>query len=178
MRGNILIASDHTVSGSVVKPPKEEKKVNNVLVDAEIEKIVPESKSYSWTEYEKVIQRLKATINDPSLAEHIAYECYSQAKDGELCVKHLVGVSNAESTMFGSCGSNCFWVMVRSKANTYSLKTYADRKYGITHRVQLYVKLWRSKRTTAQKRLEGNYCTSECKFWVGNFNAAVEKLWL
>lgn len=137
------------------------------------------SAGYEWeTEYERVINRIKATINDPELADHIAWECYSKTVNPKLCVNNVVGVSNSETTMFKNCstGNNCFWVMQRQSDWSYKLRNYESKKASISAWVELYNRLGWYNRTTAQARLDGNYCTSECKFWIGNYNRAVEKL--
>ena len=46
-RSHILIASDHRVNTPSVVKPIEEKKVNNVIVEAEPTKVIRDQKSYS-----------------------------------------------------------------------------------------------------------------------------------
>lgn len=137
------------------------------------------SAGYEWeTEYERVVNRLENTINDASLSEHIAWECYAHTDNPKLCVKNMVWVSNSEWTLFRNCstGNNCFGVMQRQSDWSYKLRVYANKKESISAWIELYNKLGWYKRTTAQARLDGNYCTSSCSYWIGNYNKAVEQL--
>lgn len=173
-RGN-RTRSTYTLFSAVAKPIAKKPTVSTTKTVS----LWQVSAGYEWeTEYERVINRIKVTINDPELADHIAWECYSKTKDPKLCVRNMIGVSNSETTMFRSCssGNNCFGVMQRQSDWSYQLRNYESKKASITAWVELYVRLWRDKRTTAQARLDGNYCTSSCSFWIGNYNRAVEKL--
>ena len=170
-------SSTNTLFSQVAKPTVKPTKVTPTKT-VWIQQV---SAGYEWeTEYERVINRRKATINDPELADHIAWECYANTKDPKLCVKNMIWVSNSETTMFRSCsrGNNCFGVMQRQSDWSYKLRTYESKKASISAWVELYNRLGWYNRTTAQARLDGNYCTSVCATRIQNYNYAVLLLWI
>lgn len=82
--------------------------------------------------------------------------------------------------MFKNCstGNNCFGVMGRRADWSYFLRTYETKKHSITDRIKMYERLNWQVRVNADQWLKWNYCASECAFWTGHYNTAVNRLWI
>ena len=56
---------------------------------------------YTWEDTEKEIaEKLNSLIGDYSISYTIVHECSVQTSDYKQCIKNVLGVANAESSMF------------------------------------------------------------------------------
>ena len=74
---------------------------------------------YTWEDTEKdIAEKLSTLIGDYNISYTIIHECSTQLDDYKLCVKNLLGVANAESSMFKKWmnpSNNGFWWMYQWK---------------------------------------------------------------
>lgn len=113
---------------------------------------------------------------DLQLARSIEKLCKENTTDTNLCVKHIIWVSSAESSVFKRCShNNCFWLM-RCWKQWCSLRRYNSIAESIEDRLKVYNKNERQRRTTGQMWLNWKYCASACTYWIQNYNSAISKL--
>lgn len=126
------------------------------------------------TEEDVLIEKVNELVGNNSISEAIVQACMKHQEDYKLCIKNIIGVSNAESGIFKkgmSPTNNGFWRMYQWKKRKFS-----SVEDSIYKRVAMYTKNHWEKRGTWEAWLAGKYCTSECKYWVKNYNHAVNKL--
>lgn len=126
------------------------------------------------SEAEVLIEKVNELVGNNSISEAIVQACMKHQEDYKLCIKNIIGVSNAESGIFKngmSPTNNGFWWMYQWKKRKFS-----SVEDSIYKRVAMYTKNHWEKRGTWEAWLAGKYCTSECKYWVKNYNYAVNKL--
>lgn len=120
-------------------------------------------------------ERVDALVGDYNISSAIVEECTTQVPDDyKKCIKDLIWVSNAESTIFTKWmypSNNGFWLMYNGHKRKFS-----SIEESIKVWVSLYVKNNWVDRATAKDWLKWNYCTSECSHRTRNFNNAVKKL--
>lgn len=130
---------------------------------------------YTREDTEKeIIEKVNSLVGNESISTAIVKECANQTEDYKLCIKNIIWVSNAESSIFQkgmNPSNNGFWRMYKGKKRKFS-----SVEESIHLRVQMYVKNGREKRTTWDSRISGKYCTSQCTHWVKNYNSAIKKL--
>lgn len=130
---------------------------------------------YTWEDTEKEIaEKLNSLIGDYNISYAIIHECSTQTDDYKLCVKNILGVSNAESSMFKAGmkpTNNGFWRMYKWKKRKFSSVEESIKEW-----VAMYVRNNWGKRVTWKDRLAWKYCTSSCSGWVGAYNSAVRKI--
>lgn len=136
------------------------------------------SAGYDWeTEYERVRNQIIKLWVSYDIAEHIVWEAYTNTENPKLFVKNIIGVSQAEWSIFKKwMYNNYLWVMARSVDGTYHLRRYDTVQMAISDWREMYNRNKRYIRTTAEKRLLGNYCTSACTHRVDNYNDAIYNL--
>ena len=80
---------------------------------------------YTWEDTKKnIAEKLSTLIGDYNISYTIVHECSSQAEDYQLCIKSVLGVANAESSMFKAGmkpSNNGFWRMYKWKKRKFSL---------------------------------------------------------
>lgn len=120
-------------------------------------------------------ERVDALVGDYNISSAIVEECTTQVPDDyKKCIKDLIWVSNAESTIFKNWmypSNNGFWLMYKGHK-----RRFTSVEESIKVWVSLYVKNNWVDRATAKDWLRWNYCTSECSHRTKNFNRAVNKL--
>lgn len=130
---------------------------------------------YTWEDTKKnIAEKLSTLIGDYDISYAIIHECSTQLDDYKLCVKNLLGVANAESSMFKKWmnpSNNGFWWMYQWKKRKFSSVEESIKEW-----VAMYVRNNWGKRVTWEARMQGNYCTSECSWWVKAYNSAVRKI--
>lgn len=140
---------------------------------------VEEQVIYTWEMTEQhLAEQVNKLVGNYDISYTIVHECSSRVKNYKKCIQDVIGVSNAESSIFQKGmypSNNGFWLMQRTK-NGYKKRKFSSVEEGIKYRVNLYVEKWREKRTTGQDWLNGRYCTSECKWRVRNYSSAIKKL--
>lgn len=126
------------------------------------------------SEAEVLIEKVDSLVEDESISEAIVTACMKHQEDYKLCIKNLIGVSNAESGIFKKGmkpSNNGFGRMYQWKKRKFS--SVEDSVYK---RVQMYTKNHRENRTTWADWLKWKYCTSECSYWIKNYDYAIKKL--
>ena len=140
-----------------------------------VEVLTWETIIYTWEDTEKELAgKLNSIIGDRNISYTIVHECSMQTKDYKLCIKNVLWVANAESSMFKKWmkpSNNGFWRMYKGKKRKFSSVEECIQK-----RVAMYVKNGREKRVTWQDRLNWKYCTSSCSNWTKAYNSAVKKV--
>ena len=140
---------------------------------------VEEQVIYTWEDTEKrLAEQVNELVGNYDISYTIVHECSLKVKNYKKCIQDVVGVANAESTIFKKGmypSNNGFWLMQRT-INGYRKMRFSSVEESIKYRVNLYVEKWREKRTTGQDWLNWNYCTSECKGRVKNYTSAIKKL--
>lgn len=130
---------------------------------------------YTWADTEKrMAEELNSLIGDYNISYTIVHECSSQTEDYQLCIKSVLGVANAESSMFKAGmkpTNNGFWWMYKWKKRKFSSVEESIKEW-----VAMYVRNGRGKRVTWKDWLNWNYCTSECSNWAKAYNSAVKKV--
>lgn len=130
---------------------------------------------YTWEmTKQSLVDITNSLIGDQNISEAIVNECTTQTADYKLCIKNVLGVANAESSMFKKWmnpSNNWFGWMYKGKK-----RRFQSVEESIKERVALYVKNGWANRKTWADWLKGNYCSSECKYWKKNYNSAVNKL--
>lgn len=123
---------------------------------------------------ERLTNGVNELIGNYNISKAIVDECTAQVEDYITCIKNVVGVANAESTMFtkGMYPTfNWFWLMYRGRKRRFS-----SVEEWIHEWVSLYKKNDWGKRTTWASWLKWKYCVSECKYRVKNYESAIKKL--
>lgn len=123
-----------------------------------------------------LIEKVDALVGDYNISSAIVEECTTQVPDNyKKCIQDVIGVSNAESTMFKkwmSPSQNWFGLMYKGQKRRFS-----SVEESINVRVSLYVKNNWVKRATSKDWLDRwHYCTSACTYRWKNFTSAVKKL--
>ena len=136
---------------------------------------------YAWydgeSEYERVRNQIMKLWVSYEIAEHITREGYTNTDNPKQFIKNIVGVSQAESSIFKHCSkNNCFGVMMRLSDWSYTLRSYTTIQESISAWRELYVRNNWWARLTWQDWLNGNYCTSACSYRIQNYNDAINKL--
>lgn len=130
---------------------------------------------YTRADTEKeLINNVNKLVGNESISRAIVQECVNQTKDYKLCIKNVIWVSNAESSIFKKGmkpSNNGFGWMYKWKKRRFS-----SVEESIHLRVAMYVRNGREKRTTGQARISGKYCTSACTWRIRNYNSAIKKL--
>lgn len=121
------------------------------------------------TEYSRSIKAIQEVWISSWIATHIAWECYKTTEDPKLCIKNVLGVASAESSIFQHCYvNNCFWRMIKWDSGYY-LKPYSTIIEWVSERVALYQKNMWFVRDEPKRWIKGKYCTSGCENRVRNF---------
>ena len=130
---------------------------------------------YTWEDTKKdIAEKLSTLIGDYNISYAIIHECSTQLDDYKLCVKNLLGVANAESSMFKKWmepSNNWFGWMYKWKKRKFSSVEESIKEW-----VAMYVRNNWGKRVTWDDWLKWNYCTSECSWWVKAYNSAARKI--
>ena len=130
---------------------------------------------YTWEDTEKEIaEKLNSLIGDYNISYAIIHECSTQTSDYKLCVKNVLWVANAESSMFKAGmkpSNNGFWRMYKWKKRKFSSVEESIKEW-----VAMYVRNNWSKRVTWKDWLNWKYCTSSCSNWTSAYNSAVRKI--
>lgn len=123
---------------------------------------------------QKLAEKVNSLIGDYNISYTIVHECAVQTDDYKLCIKNVLWVANAESSMFKKWmypSNNGFGWMYKWQKRKFSSVEEAIKEW-----ISLYVKNGWNKRASWKDWLRGNYCSSECTHWVKNYNYAVNKL--
>ena len=140
-----------------------------------VETWVVETVIYTWEDTEKEIaEKLNSLIGDYNISYTIVHECSLQTKDYKLCIKNVLWVANAESSMFKAWmkpSNNGFWRMYKGKKRKFSSVEESIKQW-----VAMYVKNGREKRVTWKDWLNWKYCTSSCSNWTSAYNSAIRKV--
>lgn len=130
---------------------------------------------YTWEDTEKEIaEKLNSLIGDYNISYAVVHECSIQTNDYKLCIKNVLWVANAESSMFKAGmkpSNNGFWRMYKGKKRKFSSVEESIKLW-----VAMYVKNGWANRTTWKARLNWKYCTSSCSNWTSAYNSAVRKI--
>ena len=115
-------------------------------------------------------------VGDESISEAIVSSCIEYTEDEILCIKNVIWVASAESSVFKKAmypSNNWFWFMEKwvkkkftsvEESISFWVKRYEDKKW------------WRY--TKWSSWLKARYCASACTYRVGNYNSAIQKLGL
>lgn len=140
-----------------------------------VEVLTWETIIYTWEDTEKEIAgKLNSLIGDYNISYTIVHECSVQTSDYKQCIKNVLGVANAESSMFKKWmkpSNNGFWRMYKWKKRKFSSVEESIRLW-----VTMYVKNGWGKRVTWKDWLNWKYCTSSCSNWTSAYNSAVRKV--
>lgn len=132
---------------------------------------------YTWEDVEKeMAEKLNSLIGDYSISYTIVHECSVQTEDYKLCIKNVLWVANAESSMFKKWmypSNNGFGWMYKGKKRKFSSVEESIKQW-----VSMYVRNGWAKRTTWASWLKGSsaYCQSACTNWAKAYNAAARKI--
>lgn len=130
---------------------------------------------YTWEDTEKEIaEKLNSLIGDYNISYAIIHECSTQTDDYKLCVKNVLGIANAESSMFKAGmkpSNNWFGWMYKWKKRKFSSVEESIKEW-----VAMYVRNNWGKRVTWKDRLAWKYCTSSCSNWTSAYNSAIRKI--
>ena len=120
----------------------------------------------TWNYYDRILN-----IWVPSnLAKTIISECQSWVVNPDHCIKSIVSVSKAESSIFKRCSkNNCFGIMYK-----WNLRWYDSVESNIKHRVSIYRKYRHTNKNWKDRLTRSKYCVSECKSRVSNFNSVYD----
>lgn len=153
--------------------------VETGAVNAELTGAVEEQVIYTWEDTEKrLAEQVNELVGNYDISFTIVHECSLKVKNYKKCIQDVVGVSNAESSMFKKGmypSNNWFWLMQKTISG-YIKRRFSSVEESIKYRVNLYVEKNRERRTTGQDWLNWNYCTSECSWRIKNYNSAIKKL--
>lgn len=128
------------------------------------------------TEAEVLTEKVNSLVGNESISKTIVDECMIQTEDYKLCIRNVIWVASAESSVFKKWmhpSNNGFGWMYKWKK-----KRFNSIEESIRLRIEMYVRNGWAKRTTGQARLRWKYCVSACTHWVGNYNSAISKLGL
>lgn len=138
----------------------------------------------TWTIYTRemteneLVEKVNLLVGDMNISRSVVHECATQTSDYKLCIRNLLWVANAESSLFKKWmypSHNPFWLMQRTSKG-YIKRRFNSVESAIHYWVSLYVKKWWGKRTTWDARLRGKYCTSQCSNWTKAYNSVQKKL--
>lgn len=120
-----------------------------------------------------IVEKVDNLLDDYITSEIIVDNCMSKTENYILCIKNVIGVANAETSLFKkmSRSNNPFGLM-----KGWRLQKFASKYDAIEYRIDLYQSKWWYKRTTWADWLRWNYCASDCSYRIGNYNAAINKL--
>lgn len=120
-----------------------------------------------------IVEKVDNLLQDYVTSEIIVDNCMSQTENYILCIKNVVGVANAESSLFKrvSKSNNPFGLM-----RGWRLWKFPSKYDAIIKRIELYQKNWRYKRETWASWLAWKYCTSECTNRIAAYDSAINKL--
>lgn len=122
-----------------------------------------------------LIAKVESVVGNTSISEAIVDGCMNTTTDWYLCIKNVVWVANAESSLFKrvSSSNNAFGLMWRNW-----LMKFSSVEEGIRYRITLYERNKWYNRTNGKARLQGKnkYCASACTNWVGAYDSAIAKL--
>ena len=140
---------------------------------------VEEEVIYTWADTEKrLAEQVNELVGNYDISYTIVHECSLKVKNYKKCIQDVVGVANAESSIFKKGmypSNNGFWLMQKTAVG-YRKRKFSSVEESIKYRVNLYVEKWREKRTTGQDWLNWHYCTSECSWRKKNYSSAIKKL--
>ena len=130
---------------------------------------------YTWEDTEKeMAEKLNSLIGDYSISYAVVHECSMQTNDYKLCIKNIMWVANAESSMFKKWmkpSNNGFGWMYKWKKRKFSSVEESIKQW-----VAMYVRNNWGKRVTWKDWLNWKYCTSSCSNWTSAYNSAVRKV--
>ena len=159
----------------------------DIVTEMQVEPVVDTGSVASWEvkEIETVIytredtekeiaEKLNSLIGDYNISYAIIHECSTQTSDYKLCVKNVLWVANAESSMFkaGMKPSNNWF----GRLYKWKKRKFSSVEESIKEWVAMYVRNNWGKRVTWKDRLAWKYCASSCSNWVGAYNSAVRKI--
>ena len=162
----------------------------DIITEMQVEPVVETGSVASWDvkEIETVIytwedtkvnlaNKVNALIGDYSISYAIVNECTTQVYDDyRHCIESIVGVANAESTLFTKWmkpSNNWLGLMYK-----WTKRKFSSVEESIQVWVSLYKKNWWGKRITWADWLKGKsaYCQSACTNWAKAYNSAIKKL--
>lgn len=119
-----------------------------------------------------IVEKVDNLLQDYITSEIIVDNCMEKTENYILCIKNVVWVATAESSLFKrvSRSNNPFGLM-----KGWRLQKFASKYDAIIYRIELYSSK-RTNRTKWEDRILGRYCTSECDYWVSNYNDWINKL--
>lgn len=119
-----------------------------------------------------IVEKVDNLLQDYITSEIIVDNCMEKTENYILCIKNVVWVATAESSLFKrvSRSNNPFGLM-----KGWRLQKFASKYDAIIYRIELYSSK-RTNRTKWEDRILGRYCTSECDYWVSNYNDWIAKL--
>lgn len=120
-----------------------------------------------------IVEKVDNLLGDYITSEIIVDNCMAKTENYVLCIKNVIGVANAESSLFKrvSRSNNPFGLMKGGR-----LQKFASKYDAIIYRIDLYQKNEWYKRNTWADWLRWNYCSSECSYWIANYNDGIAKL--
>lgn len=126
----------------------------------------------------RLAEQVDKLVGNYDISYTIVHECTSKVENYKKCIQDVVGVANAESTIFKKGmypSNNGFWLMQKTK-NGYIKRKFSSVEESIKYRVDLYAnkKWW--KRETGQDWINWRYCTSSCSWWIRNYSSAIIRL--
>lgn len=134
---------------------------------------------------QELIAKISTVVWSDTISEAIVVWCMHHADDYMLCMKHVFGVANAESSLFKNIWkkNNAFGITKRQcrklnwtdSACRYGLKQYSSVEESIIDFVKHYERNKWYSRTRGQDRLNGKYCTSQCSNRIPAFNSWMKK---
>ena len=138
-----------------------------------IPEVVEEEENLEQIWRDMIVEKVDNLLGDYISSEIIVDNCMEKTENYILCIKNVVGVANAESSLFKRMNkkNNPFWLM-----KGWRLQKFDSKYDAIEYRIDLYQEKWWYKRTSWAAWLEWNYCASECSYRISNYNAAINKL--
>lgn len=120
-----------------------------------------------------IVWKVDNLLGDYIASEIIVDNCMATQENYILCIKNVVWVANAESTLFKrvSKSNNPFWLMKNGKLQKF------DSIYdAIEYRITLYTTNNWHTRTSWADWIAWKYCASEYTYRVQNYNDWISKL--
>lgn len=153
--------------------------INEEIQSEELEEVVEEDPIELLKA--DLISKIRTVVWSYTISEAIVVWCMNHTEDYILCMKHTVGVANAESSIFKNVWrkNNAFWITNRQCIWAdcfYTLKSYTSIEESIIDFIRHYERNNWYKRVTGQDRLRWKYCTSSCTNRVPAFNKWVKKV--
>lgn len=137
-----------------------------------IPEVVEEEKDLEQIWRDMIVEKVDNLLGDYISSEIIVDNCMEKTDNYILCIKNVVGVANAETSLFKNIwkSNNGFWLMKNGRVQKF------DSKYdSITYWIDLYSRNWTNRNSWADW-LRGNYCASECTYRIAAYDSAVKKL--